>query len=825
MKKSLELLAPAGTWEALEAAVNAGADAVYLGGKAFGARAYAGNFDRDELSRAVRFAHLHGVRLFVAVNTLADDREMRELADYLAFLSNAGVDAIIVQDLGVLRLARLVAPELPRHASTQMTITNAAGVRFAADCGMVRAVPARELSIADLRAAAAEDIEIEAFIHGALCVCYSGQCLMSSLIGGRSGNRGRCAQPCRMPYTLIGDSGENLLRGSAGAYLLSPCDLNTFDVLPQMIEAGVCSFKIEGRMKRPEYVAVVVDAYRRAIDSYLAGDYRVPERDRANVEQIFNRGFTTAYLTGRPGRKMISDTRPDNRGVLVGRVESLHRGRAAIRLEKGLRCGDGLEFAGTGESGAGTTVASLTVGGCTVERAPAGSLAEIDVPPGVRRDAPVFRTLDKKLIEYAATFYGEKNKRRVPVNARVSVAVGRPLEVEFSDGEGHTGTGRTSFLAEAARTRPLDKASLRRQLERLGATEYVLDKLELALEGELMVPVGEINEARRQACEALDRARLDDFLPPRRPVENAAALAQLERENAALKKLAAARPAEKTRLSVWTDRLDGVRAALDGGADWVIFGGDRYCGRDAGFSDCAAAVELIHAAGRRAALGTPRIVAEPQLRLFEKFLRHVQDSGADQLNVHNLGLWQLAREMELKIPLWADMSLNIYNSQSLLFWRESGAAGATPSVELNMPQIRHLAGVSPLPLECLVQGPVEMMVSEYNVGDSFLGGKGKDAAGRRGEIYLRDRTRAAFRLASDQFGRMHVLNSQDLCALDLVPRLREIGVARLRIDARTYRPDGIRRLTDLYRRALSGTLRNPLNLPNTTRGHYSRGVM
>lgn len=825
MKKSLELLAPAGTWEALEAAVNAGADAVYLGGKAFGARAYAGNFDRDELKRAVRFAHLHGVRLFVTVNTLADDQEMRELADYLAFLSNAGVDAIIVQDLGVLRLARLAAPELPQHASTQMTITNSAGVRFAADCGMIRAVPARELSLAGLRAAAAEGIEIEAFIHGALCVCYSGQCLMSSLIGGRSGNRGRCAQPCRMPYTLTDGSGENLLRGSAGAYLLSPCDLNTLDVLPQMIEAGVCSFKIEGRMKRPEYVAVVVDAYRRAIDGCLAGNCRVTERDRANVEQIFNRGFTTAYLTGHPGRKMISDTRPDNRGVLVGRVESLGRGRAAIRLEKELRCGDGLEFACKGGSGAGTTAASLTVGGRKVECAPAGALAEIDVPPGVRRNAPVFRTLDKKLMEYAAAFYGEKNKRRVPVNARVSAALGRPLEVELGDGEGHTGTGRTRFLAEAARSRPLDEMSLRCQLERLGATEYALDKLELALEGDLMVPVSEINEARRQACEALDRARLDDFLPQRLPVGNAEALALLERENEALKKLSAARPAEKTRLSVWTDRLDGVRAALDGGADWVIFGGDRCFSRGTGFADCAAAVELIHAAGRRAALGTPRIVAEPQLRLFKDFLRQTQDSGADQLNVHNLGLWQLAREMELKIPLWADMSLNIYNSQSLLFWREQGAAGATPSIELNMTQLRHLAGVSPLPLECLVQGPIEMMVSEYNVSGSFLGGKGKDAAGHRGEIYLRDRTRAAFRLANDQFGRMHVLNSQDLCALDLVLRLRDCGVARLRIDARTYRPDEVHRLTDLYRQVLSGENENPQNLPNTTRGHYNRGVM
>lgn len=464
-------------------------------------------------------------------------------------------------------------------------------------------------------------------------------------------------------------------------------------------------------------------------------------------------------------------------------------------------------------------MASLTVGGRKVECAPAGALAEIDVPPGVRRNAPVFRTLDKKLMEYAATFYGEKNKRRVPVNVRISATVGRPLEVEFSDGEGHTGTGRTSFLAEAARARPLDETSLRRQLERLGATEYILNGLELAVEGELMVPAGEINEARRQACEALDRARLDDFLPPRRPVEKTAALALLERENADLKKLAAARPAGKTRLSVWTDRLDGVRAALDGGADWVIFGGDRYFSHDASFADCAAAVELVHAAGRRAAIGTPRIVAEPQLRLFKDFLRQTRESGADQLNVHNLGLWQLAREMELKIPLWADMSLNVYNSQSLLFWHEQGAAGATPSIELNLTQLRRLAGVSPLPLECLAQGPIEMMVSEYDVGDSFLGGR------ERGEIYLRDRTRAAFRLARDQFGRMHVLNSQDLCVLDLVPRLREFGVARLRIDARTYRPDEIRRLTALYRQAISGALKDPQNLPHTTRGHYNRGAM
>lgn len=347
MKKEIELLAPAGTWEALEAAVNAGANAIYLGGKAFGARAYADNFGREELAKAVYFCHMHHVRLYITVNTLIDDKELQELAEYLLFLNNVGVDGIIVQDLGVIRLARKLVPELPLHASTQMTVTNSAGVVFAGKNGIVRVVPARELSLADLKAASAAGLEIEAFIHGALCVCYSGQCLMSSLIGGRSGNRGRCAQPCRLPYTLVNAQGKNLLEGQeAGQYLLSPKDLNTLSVLPQMIESGVLSYKIEGRMKRPEYVAVVVDAYRRAMDSYLAGAYQVPEKDLVNIEQIFNRDFTTAYLEKKQGREMMSDRRPNNRGVLVGRVQELNGDytRAVVKLEKPLHLGDGLEF-------------------------------------------------------------------------------------------------------------------------------------------------------------------------------------------------------------------------------------------------------------------------------------------------------------------------------------------------------------------------------------------------------------------------------------------------------------------------------------------------
>ena len=408
MKKEIELLAPAGTWEALEAAVNAGANAIYLGGKAFGARAYADNFGREELAKAVYFCHMHHVRLYITVNTLIDDKELQELAEYLLFLNNVGVDGIIVQDLGVIRLARKLLPELPLHASTQMTVTNSAGVVFAGKNGIVRVVPARELSLADLKAASAAGLEIEAFIHGALCVCYSGQCLMSSLIGGRSGNRGRCAQPCRLPYTLVNAQGKNLLEGQeAGQYLLSPKDLNTLSVLPQMIESGVFSYKIEGRMKRPEYVAVVVDAYRRAMDSYLAGAYQVPEKDLVNIEQIFNRDFTTAYLEKKQGREMMSDRRPNNRGVLVGRVQELNGDytRAVVKLEKPLHLGDGLEFWVKVGGRVGLTLTSMKVNGQAVEQASAGALAELEVPKGVRLNDRVFRTSDSELMAYACLLY------------------------------------------------------------------------------------------------------------------------------------------------------------------------------------------------------------------------------------------------------------------------------------------------------------------------------------------------------------------------------------------------------------------------------------
>lgn len=817
--QKLELLAPAGSWEALEAAVNAGADAVYMGGKSFGARAYASNFDKEEMAKAVYFAHMHHVRIYITVNTLVDDSELEELADYLMFLNNVGVDGIIVQDLGVIRLARKIVPELPLHASTQMTITNSSGVDFAVAAGMERSVLARELSLKEIEAACSRGTEIETFIHGALCVCYSGQCLMSSLIGGRSGNRGRCAQPCRLPYRLLNSKGDDMLEGKdAGQYLLSPKDMNTLEILPQLIESGVVSYKIEGRMKRPEYVAIVVDAYRRAMDSYLAGDYSVPAEDFANIEQIFNRDFTTAYMVNRPGKEMMSDRRPNNRGVLVGRVLKLdkQRNKAVIKLDKELHLGDGLEFWVTVGGRVGTTVTEMLSKGESVSSAAYGEQVTIDVPKGVRLNDRVFRTLDSKLMSYAQQFFGPDAKKRIAVDAVVTAHVGQPMTVTLTDEDGNVGYGETDFIVEEARKRALDYAVVHKQLDRMGTTEYFLNSLNVELDDNVMVPMSEMNEARRMACEALDAARLEAFAPARKPVH---------KHNESFVPNAKKRTHDGAVLTVHCDSLGKVNAALQAGAERILFGGDCFTHIPLSDEDYRKATNMVRKAGRQLAFATPRIVKEAQLKYFDRLFALWSELEPDFVYISNNGLWSIAVKHGLK-PV-ADMSLNIFNYQSLEFWKEQGAVGAVISSEMTMGQVEHLASVSPVPIECMIQGRLEMMVSEYCVGGSFLGDLHKGACkfNCSESLFLEDRKDAKFPIATDQFCRMHVLNAHELSMTANVQLMAEIGVSSLRIDGRNYDEQRLGELITMYKKILGGAVEAPDNLPGTTRGHYFRGVM
>lgn len=353
----IELLAPVGHHEGLLAAVKNGADAIYVGGASFGARKEAA-FSHEELVKVINFSHLHNVKVYVTVNTTIFDQELEALKEYIHFLYLNDVDAIIVQDLGVAHLVKQLYPDFELHFSTQMTLHNTKGVEFAKRFGADRVVVARENTLEEIKAMKeAVDIDLEVFVHGALCVCYSGQCLMSSMIGARSGNRGACAQTCRLPYELVDLSTGETLDSSVGDFLLSPKDLKTIDEIGTLIDAGVTSFKIEGRLKKPEYVATVVKAYREAIDQYVATrKVQISKQMHQDMEQIFSRGFTKGYLFGERGASLMSAKRPNHKGILIGEVMSVKGKRATIDLKSPLEVGDGLRFVSLNQKDQGLQV-------------------------------------------------------------------------------------------------------------------------------------------------------------------------------------------------------------------------------------------------------------------------------------------------------------------------------------------------------------------------------------------------------------------------------------------------------------------------------------
>lgn len=826
----VELLAPAGSREALVAAVENGANAIYLAGNAFGARAYASNFDREALREAIHFAHLRKVAIHVTVNTIVADEEMGPLRDYLRFLYEAGADAVLVQDLGVARVAHETVPNLPLHASTQMSVSSLEGVRALAELGFTRVVLARELSLKEIRHICAHaPVEIETFMHGALCVCYSGQCLMSSMIGGRSGNRGRCAQPCRLPYTLVDEKGQDVLGDKAGSYLLSPRDLSTIDVIPDLIEAGVSSLKIEGRMKRPEYVATVVRTYREAIDTYYRGKgYAVTQEERDDLAQIFNRDFTTAYLEGRPGKAMMSDRRPNNRGLLIGRVTAYDWDRriVTVKLSGRLGLGDQVDFWVKVGGRVTATISALTdAKGRAVEEGQAGDTVSFAIPSAVRDHDRVFKVYDARLMERAKETYASGAPvRRIPVAIEVRAAIGEPLTVAICDGEGHRAEGKTDFIGESARKRPLSEEIIRKQVSRLGTSVYEMKSLHCDIAGEVMVPMSEINEARRKAVEALDALRLKEI----EAREHRPELKFTDR---------IARPTpKKADFLVAVDTLGKAEAALAAGADGILFGGESYEHRVITPEEYERAWQMAREADARIDFNTPRIVHDGQQKHVERLLAAFAAFPPDAVHVHNIAMLALVRRLT-DFAIHADYSLISYNKQTLAFLKDYGVAGATLSPELTAKEIRQLAKESPLPLTCIVHGRLELMVSNYCVTGSFLGGCGEGPCTQpctRGHFALKDRKDALFPLAMDQFCHMHVLNSKVLSMMPHAMKFRAAGIETMQIEAKAMGEKEIAAIVKAYRKAMAFP-EEPAEAQlswiheqegkDITRGHYFRGVL
>lgn len=492
--KRPEILSPCGTWEALEAAVKGGADAVYLGGTLFSARAFAGNFDKEELLRAIDYCHFYDVSLYMALNTLLKEDEIMRVPSYMEPYADAGLDGVIIQDLGIAKVLRDSFPGLPLHASTQMSISSGYGARFLKECGFTRIVPARELSLSEIKSIKEKaDIEIETFVHGAMCYAYSGKCLMSSFIGGRSGNRGRCAQPCRQCWDM------KCAKAQTEGYVMSMKDMCMIGDLPKLIEAGIDSFKIEGRMKNPAYVAQVTAAYRTAVDMYFDGvwDRTVVEELTDRLKDVYNRGgFSTGYYFDQNGRHMLADRRPNHTGLKIGTVAAIEPPKVKVRLTKDINAGDVLEIRPDEpdpKAGAGVELTSSV-------SFPAGQVMALNGKEfkRIKKGMGVFRTRNNALLQSIEKEILEPEKK-IEAMALVEARIGSPLTISvWKDG---TCVSVSGNVVTEASNRPADEAVITGKMNKTGGSNVALS-VSCSLDKNAFVQMSELNSLRREAVAA-----------------------------------------------------------------------------------------------------------------------------------------------------------------------------------------------------------------------------------------------------------------------------------------------------------------------------------
>jgi putative protease len=797
----VELLAPAGSWEALLAAIGNGADAVYLGGKDFSARQYADNFDLPQLERAVFLAHQKGVKIYVTLNTLLKEGELSRAFDYAQNLYRLGVDALIVTDLGLISALRESLPDFPLHASTQLTVHEEEALKLLQTLGIRRVVLARELSLSEISRLAETGVEVEVFVHGALCISYSGQCLFSSLIGGRSGNRGRCAQPCRLPYALLDPKG----RKSREGYLLSPKDLCYLPALSELKAAGVTSLKIEGRMKRPEYVATVVRVYREALDNLAEGK---PLPGDEELLQIFNRGFTTGYLFQNPGPKLMSYQRPNNRGVPVGRVKEYRKKQALISLERPLRVGDGIEV-WVSKGRVGTTVEKMTdQGGRPLEEAEAGDKVWLELPGKTSPGDRVFRTHDKLLMEKARASI--KPPEPLPITFILRGKVGQPAALT-AIAQGHEVEVHGEALAEEAQKRPLDEEIASRHLFKLGDTPFAGGEIVLDLEGEIALPPSELNRLRREAvAELTAKISGQRQLPPDlKPL-----LFQKKERQPAKPRLAV-----KAGEGLW-------QAALEAGADLIYLPAD--------LPDLSEAVRKIAASRGKAYLTLPRINTREETQKYRKLAEKHAENLAGILIGH---LGQLKEIQKLGLPAISDFGFNVMNAKAASAIFAQGIERATVSVELRTGELKELLEHHRGPFEAIVGGNLPLLITKH----CPLRSSGEECSSkgcRRGIWHLEDRMGEKFPLLQDGACRTVLYNSHMLSVLEELPAILKLGLDVLRIEALFGERKAWEKFIRLHRQHLDAAwgapqyqvpaeLRQELeDLFGTpiTRGHFFRGV-
>ena len=801
--RDVELLAPVGSFEALKAAVQNGANAVYLGGKDFGARASANNFDRDELKEAVKYAHIRGVQVFVTTNTLRKENEIEDFLEYAKFLYDIDVDAIILQDIGMARLIKRELPDFELHASTQMVAHSLEDVKYLESVGFDRVVLAREVTVEEIKYICDNcKADIEVFVHGALCVCYSGQCLMSSMIGNRSGNRGRCAQPCRQRYELI-DVYTGEVVNSNGDYLLSPRDLNAIEEIDKVIDAGVHSLKIEGRMKRPEYVATVIDGYRKTIDEYLATNkLNVSDETINDLYTIFNRKFTKGLLLGDVGKDMMNSQLPNNQGLYVGTVVDYNKKakRLKIKLANTLKKGDGINLGGG-------TIGRIIKNGNIETIGYKGETIELDFVGEARKGQIVFKTSDSELMDRVqATFTQDKEFVKNIIDAKITIKLGQKPILTLKDRHSNEATIEGDKIVEEAMKVALSKEKVETQLRKLGNTPYELDLLEIELDDNVSLPISLLNQMRRDCIEILDKERVS--------------IKNRKYKNKIVKyKPVLYNRNKQQEISVKVKNLEQLESALECGVDRIYY-------EDTNTIDKAMSLAMKY--NKKVIYSAPRIIRNKEYNHLAK----ANNAGVESVQVGNYGSIDYFKDKKLNI----DYYLNAFNSETINYYKEIGADTLCISQELNINEIKETIKYTDINIESVVYGYTPLMITEYCPMGVIVRDckKDKRVAKCKESIYaLRNSKGDEFRVSQDIFCRSTIYNSNVTCMLDNLYELHEIGINVLRLDFTLEDKDTVKEVIEAYQEVLSndyklGTkatkLYNKLDEKGTTAGHYYKGV-
>lgn len=795
-----ELLAPAGNMTCAKAAVENGADAIYFGLEAgFNARARADNITLQQLPELMNLLHGRNVRGYVTLNTLTFTDELPRLQKYVRQLAIEGVDAVLVQDVGVARLVRDICPDLEVHASTQMTLTHAEGIELAAQLGLTRVVLARELSLTEIRQiAASTKMPLEVFVHGALCVAYSGQCLTSESLGGRSANRGQCAQACRLPYDLVCD-GKDANLGDV-RYLLSPQDLAAYPLVPELVESGVASLKIEGRLKTPEYVANIVSNYRQAIDAAMENQaLKWTSQQQRQMELSFSRGFSPGWLEGNDHKRLVPGKSSAKRGVWVGRVLEKNRDRLLVQLDVPLAIGDGVVLEGGRYEGkeVGGRLFQIFKNGKSIEGKVDGRV-ELAFAHGLLRDAEVFSgqsiwlTDDPKLTkQLRQSFAGEKPQRTLPIDLQVQVAEEKYLRVTVSCHDRQWQL-ESDFVPPVARKHPIDQETLAKQLGRLGGSRFHLRTLTAEITGQPMTPLSVLGTLRKEILETLEQ----HFVAAVRVVPERDCLKDLLQMVPVAESVAKDNPAN---LRVLCRSLEQLKCAIAAKADSLI----------ADFHDVRqykTAVEMAREAKVDLSLATLRIHKPGE----DGLLKVLAKQNADRWLVRNMAAAKYAIDRD--IPFDIDFSLNITNPVSAHWWKQQGARKVTTSYDLNRDQLLELVQATPGDwLEVVVHQHMPMFHMEHCVFCSVLSpGTNKNNCGRpcdRHDVQLRDRVGSLHVLHADIGCRNTLYNGTAQSGAEAVQPLQENGVRQFRIELLAdANQETVDNLVRLYRQLIRGEI-------------------